>query len=210
MNYDKKDLKGHYEDKKLFEFEANDNLYNAKRRVEEMIAKLASREKLNHENPYYKDIFDDFIWIHLERTVLYERGYVCNLKKWRKARCECQDILYHIRCDLEIERRGKFFESPDLNDPPIPIIPMGPIFEVWKSYSIVVYDVNCYGFGDRESLLSCTEELSEKYYGMYLRKAHDMKFEDNCYDNGYEDSEEYQWIVSSYYEELPNEYYYRG
>jgi hypothetical protein len=123
-------LKDVYE---VLEFYTEEDFYTAKRQVEGKLRKWWSKvEECHNNDDYYDETVDKMIGYHLEKTTLYYRGYVCSLKKWGKAREECLNLLYAIKCDLENEFRDKFYESHDGNDPPIPRIHKGPILEKWK------------------------------------------------------------------------------
>jgi hypothetical protein len=87
-----------------------------------------------------------------------------------KAREECYDLMYNIRCNLEIELKEKFYESDDRNDSPIPRITKSRGFEAWESFNIATFNINCFGFGNWESLLLSAEEHIEKYYQSYIKK----------------------------------------
>jgi hypothetical protein len=122
------------------------------------------------------------------------------LKKWRKAREECMIMLCEIKHTLEIERRVKFFETPDQNDPPIQKIPEDPIFEEWETLCVAVFDINFYGFGSWENMFKNAESLSKKYNGKYLEFLPEV-MEEGGFENGY-DRRNYYWYNNSFCEKL--------
>jgi hypothetical protein len=78
--------------------------------VEWKLRKWWSREKFNNGkfSSYYDNCVNDVLWYHLEREILYNSGYMGNLKRWRKAREVCLGIIGGIRNDLEIIVRKIF------------------------------------------------------------------------------------------------------
>jgi hypothetical protein len=158
MHYNRKEMIEHY---KYGEDMKNARLMKAQVEVKKKLRKWQSHEKLREDDPYYLEEFDDAIWYHLERTEMYYDCRVINLKKWRKARENCHKIIRDIKAELESKRKTRYHEVKD--DPQIPKVPKDPIFEAWESFSIVSFELNCFGFDEYENLLSFTENFVQPY-----------------------------------------------
>jgi hypothetical protein len=62
--------------------------------------------------------------------------------------------------DLEKE---VFNYKENKNDPEVPKIPEGAILEAWQSFSIVIIEVNYFGFCSEEYWLNNFEILTKRY-----------------------------------------------
>jgi hypothetical protein len=118
------------------------------------------------------------------------------------------DLLYNIRCNIEIELKKKFYGS--VNDPPLPRIPKGPIFEAWKSFSVVSFEVNCFGFGNWEDLLDYTTDFVQPFYSEYCKMEKRVRRDNDIYDNGRRRNDNYKWTDSSFWDDIMKKMWYRG
>jgi hypothetical protein len=162
---------------------------------------MRSRHKKNDD--YFRYAVEESIFYQLERIVLYRKGLVVNLEKWRKARDECRDIIRAI--DNKIFGQYK----DDKNNPPVQRVPKSIIFEAWKSFSVVMFKVNCFGLGSLVNLWDLIGNLAEKYYEKYIRKKEPMDDHAWMTDNGLNENF-FNWWNSSMFEDLTSEMEYRG
>jgi hypothetical protein len=120
MLYDVEAMTEHYKDLEDGYDDIEDCYIRAKITVIERLRRFKSMEGLCNKDQYYKSVKDCTIRFQLERTILWERGYIYNLGKWRKVASECRGILYDIKRMIEEEFALKYYEKHDWNDPPIP------------------------------------------------------------------------------------------
>jgi hypothetical protein len=112
MKYGELDMIYWYEyDEAILREYHDEYLERARVEVEEKIKRWWSKEKTRwnkYDNIYEKTV-EETIWYHMERTVIYEKGWVCDFKRWRKARSECMSLIIRIEREIRCEFKEKNF-----------------------------------------------------------------------------------------------------
>jgi hypothetical protein len=209
MNYSPEDMIDWYgwhdEDDDQWDYE----IENARDAVEYKLKKWWSGAKhIYYYKGRYEQNVEDAIWYHLERACIYEKGLVCDLKEWRRARDECNSIMSEIERMIRKEFKEIYLEKDDDNDPPVQRIPEGPIFEAWESFSIIAFKANCYGFGNLDKVYENSGKKCEKYYEQFLKVEYSVinEFDYDLKIGG----KRYNWFVSSYFQNVCEELQYRN
>jgi hypothetical protein len=109
---------------------------------------------------------DEVLYCYVEKVYFREYGYFDSLEEWRNERSFSIQLMDNIEKQLKKEVLYCYKSSKD--DPEVARIPKEPQFEAWKSFSIVVREINFYGFGSEQAWLNCVEEVGERFYEEYL------------------------------------------